>query len=41
MNQPNEPQIYQQLRQLTEDAAHFNEALKLLTEKHNLYILSV
>lgn len=36
-----EPQIYQQLRQIVEDATHFREALRLLGEKYGIRIMTI
>lgn len=33
-----EPGIYQELRQIIEDATHFKEALKLLADVHNIFV---
>lgn len=36
-----EPQIYQQLRQITEDATHFKEALRLIAAAHKLFVVEI
>ena len=36
-----EPGIYQELRQIIEDATHFKEALKLLAAVHNIFVFEL
>lgn len=36
-----EPKIYQQLREIAEDATHFNEALRLLAATHKIFIVDI
>lgn len=36
-----EPGIYQELRQIVEDATHFKEALNLLAAVHNIFVFEL